>query len=100
MVGPAVWASSEAALYWQQKDPQRVVVDEVLGQWLALAVAPRPAWRYWIAAFALFRLFDIWKPFPARSAERLPAGWGIVADDLVAGFYAAIVVMALRRLHF
>lgn len=100
MLGPAVWASAEAARYWQQKDPQCVVVDEVLGQWLALAVAPRPGWRYWIAAFALFRLFDIWKPFPARSAERLPGGWGIVTDDLVAGAYAAIVVMALRKLHF
>jgi phosphatidylglycerophosphatase A len=104
MFGPAVWASGEAARYWQQKDPQRVVVDEVLGQWLALAAAPDGRWSYgwpyWLAAFALFRLFDIWKPFPARSAERLPGGWGIVADDLVAGIYAAIVVMALRRLHF
>jgi phosphatidylglycerophosphatase A len=100
LLGPAVWASSEASRYWQQEDPQRVVVDEVLGQWVALAAVPEGRWPYWIAAFALFRLFDIWKPFPARSAERLPGGWGIVTDDLVAGIYAAIVVMALRRLHF
>jgi len=100
LLGPGVWASSRAARYWGQEDPQRVVIDEVLGQWLALSVAPAAEWRYWLAAFALFRIFDIWKPFPVRSAEQLAAGWGIVADDLVAGVYAAVVLLALRRLHF
>lgn len=97
---PAVWASSQACLYWQAKDPQRVVVDEVVGQWITLAAAPGPQWRYWVAGFLLFRLFDIWKPFPARRAERLPGGWGVVMDDVVAGVYGAVVLALLQRLNF
>src|SRR5213593_562958 len=64
---PAVWASEHAGSYWQEKDPQRVVVDEVVGQWLTLAAVPDSRWRYWIAGFVAFRLFDIWKPFPVRN---------------------------------
>lgn len=100
LLGPAVWAAGRACQYWQSDDPQRVVVDEVLGQWVTLAAAPGLDWRYWLAGFAAFRIFDIWKPFPARAAERLPGGWGVVADDLVAGIYGAIVLVLLRRLHF
>lgn len=97
---PAVWASNSACRYWEQKDPQRVVVDEVLGQWIALAAAPGLQWKYWVAAFAAFRVFDIWKPFPARAAEKLPGGWGVVADDLVAGVYGAVVLVLLRWVNF
>jgi len=97
---PAVWASNQACRHWQQEDPQRVVVDEVLGQWITLAAAPGLNWKYWAAAFVLFRAFDIWKPFPARAAERLPGGWGIVADDVVAGVYGAVVLFLWRRLNF
>ena len=97
---PAVWAANHACEHWQTKDPQRVVVDEVLGQWLALAATPGVEWRSWLAAFVLFRIFDIWKPFPARAAERLPRGWGVVADDLVAGLYGAVVLTSLRWLHY
>jgi hypothetical protein len=74
------------------KDPQFVVVDEVVGQWLALAGARALNWKAWLAAFVLFRLFDIWKPFPVRQLESLPGGVGIVADDLMAGVYAALVL--------
>ncbi len=97
---PAVWASNAAIRYWQTEDPQKVVVDEVLGQWIALAAAPGLDWRYWTAAFVAFRVFDIWKPFPARRAEALPGGWGVVADDLVAGIYGAIVLLLFRQLNF
>jgi len=77
-----------------QKDPQYVVVDEVSGQWLALLASPAilgatANWKSYLAGFILFRAFDIFKPFPARQAERLPGGWGIMADDWVAGAYAA-----------
>ena len=51
-------------------------------------------WKSWLAAFVLFRLFDIWKPSPVRQLEALPGGWGIVADDLMAGVYAALVLFA------
>jgi phosphatidylglycerophosphatase A len=50
--------------------------------------------KAWLAAFVLFRLFDMWKPFPVRQLERLPGGWGIVADDVMAGVYAALVLFA------
>jgi phosphatidylglycerophosphatase A len=89
---PAIWAAGETARQAGMKDPQFVVVDEVVGQWLALAGARALNWKAWLAAFVLFRLFDIWKPFPVRQLESLPGGWGIVADDLMAGVYAALVL--------
>ena len=89
---PAIWAAGETARQAQVKDPQYVVVDEVVGQWLALAGARVLNWKAWLAAFLLFRLFDIWKPPPARQLEALPGGVGIVADDLMAGLYAALVL--------
>ena len=73
-------------------DPQEVVIDEIAGQWLALLIAPRTLAAY-VAAFVLFRLFDIWKPWPVRAAERLPGAVGVMADDLVAGAYAGLVLV-------
>jgi phosphatidylglycerophosphatase A len=87
-----VWAAGETARRTGIEDPQFVVVDEVVGQWLALAGARVLNWKTWLAAFVLFRLFDIWKPFPVRQLESLPGGVGIVADDLMAGLYAALVL--------
>ena len=78
------------------KDPQNVVIDEVAGQWLTLAAAA-PDWKHALAGLVLFRVFDITKPWPARQLERLPAGWGIMFDDLAAGVYGAIVLLALRH---
>jgi phosphatidylglycerophosphatase A len=68
-------------------DPSIVVIDEIVGMWISLAwIAPRPAAL--VTAFILFRLFDVLKPQPARSIEKLPGGWGIMLDDVVAGVYA------------
>jgi len=89
---PAVWSADVLAGAMNRKDPSRVVIDEVAGQWIALAGAAARNWKAWLAAFLLFRLFDIWKPFPVRQAEALPGGLGIVADDVVAGLYAAVVL--------
>jgi phosphatidylglycerophosphatase A len=94
---PAVWAASVVAKRVNQKDPQIVVVDEVLGQWLTLAGASTFNWKSWLAAFVLFRIFDIWKPPPARQLEALPGGIGIVADDLMAGLYGALAIFLLDR---
>ncbi|MFY9906207.1 MAG: phosphatidylglycerophosphatase A [Terriglobales bacterium] len=79
------------------KDPQFVVIDEVAGQLVALTGVPL-AWKTFLAGFILFRVFDMWKPFPIRRLERLPEGTGIVVDDLGAGLYALIVMHLL--LHF
>jgi phosphatidylglycerophosphatase A len=89
---PAMWAADVTAGALNQKDPGVVVVDEVLGQWLALAGARPLHVKSWLGAFVLFRLFDIWKPVPVRNLEKLRGGAGIVADDLMAGLYAALVL--------
>jgi len=93
---PAIWAASRTAKIKQLKDPQIVVVDEVLGQWITLAGAAVLDWQHALAALLLFRLFDITKPWPVRQLETLPGGVGIVADDLMAGIYGALVLAALR----
>ena len=99
-----VWAASVAERVLRIKDPGRVVVDEVAGQLIALVPVPlamETGWPYWlIAAFLLFRFFDIVKPYPARKFESLHGGLGIMADDLVAGAYAAIVVAAMVALRW
>ena len=79
-----------------RKDPQNVVIDEAAGQWLTLAAAA-PDWKHAIAGLALFRLFDITKPWPARRLEHLPDGWGIMLDDLAAGIYGAVALLLLRH---
>jgi phosphatidylglycerophosphatase A len=89
---PSIWAADRTAAVRNSKDPQLVVVDEVLGQWIALAFVPALAPGWFAAAFLLFRAFDIWKPWPVRSLERLPGGTGIVADDIAAGAWAALVL--------
>lgn len=89
---PSVWASGRVARLSKAKDPGFVVVDEVVGQWVAIAGAGVLSWQTWLASFVLFRVFDIWKPFPVRRLEALPGGIGIVADDVMAGAYAALVL--------
>ena len=94
LIGPAIWAAGVFAREIGKKDPGQVVVDEVVGQWITLAGAMHLNWKSWLAAFLLFRLFDIWKPPPVRQLEHLPGGLGIVADDAMAGVYAALVLYA------
>ena len=88
-------AATIAARESGRHDPGFVVIDEVAGQWIALLGSPTD-WRHALIALLLFRLFDITKPFPARQLERLPAGWGIVFDDVAAGLYAWGVAALLR----
>ena len=90
-----VWAASRTERLLGLKDPGKVVVDEVAGQMISLMplafFALDGPWFVWvIVSFNLFRLFDIFKPYPAHRFEALPGGFGIMADDLVAGIYGAI----------
>lgn len=85
-----------------RKDPSQCTLDEWAGQALALVMLPLGAWPWgWLlpvaTAFLAFRFFDILKPTPCRRLERLPLGWGVVADDLMAGAYAAALVQVLFR---
>ncbi len=89
-------AASIVAREAQTNDPGFVVLDEVASQWIALAAAA-PRWPLWLAAFLLFRGFDIWKPPPARQLDRIHGGFGIMMDDVAAGIYAALIVLALRH---
>jgi phosphatidylglycerophosphatase A len=89
---PAIWSSTRAARLLNRKDPGSVVIDEVLGQWLTLLGATALYWKALLAGFVLFRVFDIWKPWPVRQFEKLPEGSGIVADDLAAGVYGALIL--------
>jgi phosphatidylglycerophosphatase A len=73
------------------KDPRCVVIDEACGQLAALFLCPA-SWGFMLAAFVLFRFFDIFKPYPIRKLEDLPTGWGIMADDLAGGIFAGILI--------
>src|SRR5580658_2772602 len=99
LLAPGIWAASVVAKETNITDPHIVVVDEVLGQWITLAGAATFNWKTYLAAFVLFRLLDVWKPAPARQLESLPGGWGIVADDVMAGLYGALAIFVLDRLH-
>jgi len=92
-----VLSANRVARFTGKKDPQIVVVDEVSGQFITYLCALAPLnWKYLLLGFILFRGFDVWKPFPARQAEALPSGWGIMADDWIAGIYAAIGLWIAR----
>lgn len=96
-----VWASGYDAREMRMKDPQFIVIDEVSGQLITFVVACAPLnWKYSLAGFILFRVFDIWKPFPVRQAESFRGGWGIMADDWLAGLYAGLGLCLLRVLRF
>ena len=100
LLAPAIWSAGRVAQYESRKDPQIVVVDEVIGQWITLAGAAALNWKSLLAAFIFFRLFDIWKPPPVRQLEAWPGGAGIVADDVMAGLYGALAIFVLDRFRF
>ena len=93
-----LWGAEHYARQRGARDPSECVVDEVAGQLFACAFAPRTLF-FFALAFLAFRLFDIVKPWPVDAAERLPGGIGIMADDVLAGLFAGILVAALRQLR-
>jgi len=108
MFGMAVAASAVCVLMSPdiirstgKKDPSQIVADEVAGQAIVfLVIFPTSTYQILICSaigFAAFRFFDILKPFPCKKLENLPSGWGILADDLMAGIYAAIVLQICIR---
>jgi phosphatidylglycerophosphatase A len=120
--GIGVWSTARVVQHSGIEDPQYIVIDEVAGQHLTLLLPLIPIalphltthfdfsgyaiffalslvnWKYLLLGFILFRVFDIWKPFPLRRLEKLPHGWGVMADDWMAGVYAAILLRL--ALHF
>jgi phosphatidylglycerophosphatase A len=96
----AIWSATQTARAAASKDPGLVVIDEVVGQWIALAGCLHLTAAGWLLAFCLFRVFDIWKPWPVRNLESLPEGTGIVADDCMAGVYAGVVLLLSGWFNF
>ena len=90
-----LWSASVVASVDQDKDPSHVIIDEVAGMLIACFMVPKTPVRL-LVAFLLFRLFDIGKWFPMKQLERLPGGWGIVADDVAAGVLARLVMLLWR----
>ena len=92
-VAAGTWAADAAAKRWG-KDPSPVVIDEVAGIFITLALFPKQI-LYFLSGFILFRILDILKPFPCRSLEKLPGGFGIMLDDIAAAIYACILLYAV-----
>lgn len=103
------WATAKMTAGSDDHDPSEIVVDEVVGQWIALLPLSYAAWTRgldmlvmwpgWIAAFVLFRLFDIWKPWLVGWADRRGDALGVMLDDVIAGIFAALGVMLLAGLY-
>lgn len=94
------WSSTIAERYWGE-DPSRVVIDEVVGQWITLMAVPAVySWWHVLTAFILFRFFDIVKPLGVRKMEQFKGGWGIMADDILAGCYGAILLYLLSAFEW
>lgn len=92
-----VWSSGAVSQIWKKTDPSRVVIDEIVGMMVTMIGIPVTGY-FVLLGFLLFRLFDVWKPVPANYFEvRLPRGWGIMADDLMAGIYANILLHLVVR---
>jgi phosphatidylglycerophosphatase A len=97
-----VWAATRAERLLGRKDPGAVVVDEVAGQLITFLFIPlSPGLKWWLVlvGFLLFRAFDIWKPYPVRRLEALESGLGIMADDVLAGIYAAVCLSLLTSIY-
>jgi len=93
----AVASAERVSQEMGEKDPREVVIDEIVAMYMALATFPLN-FKVFLAGFLLFRMYDVIKPFPARRSESLPGGWGIVADDLVAGAYTWLSLKVLLLL--
>ena len=97
------WASNVAIARLHVADPGAVVVDEFVGQWIALLplVAAPQTWPWIVIAFALFRLFDVWKPWPVSWADRrVKGGFGVMLDDVIAGVYAALALTVVHAVSY
>lgn len=92
-----VWAGGRVERMLAAKDPGVIVIDEVAGMLLSVLTLPRTV-PVLLTAFLLFRLFDVWKPFPARQSQSLPGGLGVMADDLIAGVYSLALIIGARAL--
>jgi phosphatidylglycerophosphatase A len=90
-----IWAGERVERMLGVKDPGVIVIDEVAGMLLSVLTLRRTV-PVLLTAFVLFRIFDTWKPFPARQSQSLPGGFGVMVDDLFAGLYTMLLLVAAR----
>jgi len=90
----SIYVAGQAEKIYEKKDDQRIVIDEIIGLQVTMLPVAINILNLCVA-FVLFRIFDIWKPFPLRNLQKLPGGWGVVMDDVAAGIYAGIVLWLL-----
>ena len=93
-----IWSGSRVERLLGKKDPGVIVIDEVAGMLLSVILLQPRSLAVLVTAFLLFRLFDIWKPFPARESQALTGGMGVMVDDLIAGLYTLVLVMGAQTL--
>ena len=91
----SIYVADKAEKIYQKKDDQRIVIDEIIGLQITMLPVAINALNL-CAAFVLFRIFDIWKPFPVRNLQEIPGGWGVVIDDVAAGIYAGAIMWLLK----
>ena len=96
LLAVGVWAAGKAEDFFGRTDPGQIVLDEVVGQILTVLLIPSLTWKWLLGGLLLFRALDVLKPFPARQAERIPRGWGIMLDDVIAGVYGLVLLSVIR----
>lgn len=99
LTGLSIWTATWAENRLQEKDPHKVVIDEITGFFYAMFLLPTKPWIL-LSSFALFRFFDIWKPFPIRQSQKLPGGVGITVDDVLAGMYTCVILHIIRAIFY
>lgn len=97
LFGLGIYTTHFAFAIFDAKDPSNIVIDEIVAILLVLFLLPPTAtFIWWVFGFLLFRLFDITKPIGVREAERLPGGWGIMADDIIAALYTLLIIWPIH----
>lgn len=89
-----IFAVNKVSEHLGKEDPGEIVIDELVGQWIALLLVPGH-WGYWLGAFILFRIFDIWKPWIIDKSQDLPGGIGVMMDDVLAGLLALAIIQGV-----
>lgn len=95
VVAAGVWSADIAGKIWNKKDDSRIVIDEVAGMLISVAGITR-SWGFYLSGFIIFRFFDIVKPLGIRKTEQLGGGWGVMADDVLAGIYTLLVLQIIE----
>ena len=97
-----VYLSTEAEKIYKKKDSGKIVIDEIAGYLFSMAFLPKELY-FAVAGFFLFRLYDVWKPSPARESQELKGGWGVMTDDLIAGIYTNVtlwIAVLILKVYF